>query len=196
MTPGMLALCLLAGYVLWRLFVVMPYQQVERRRLRRLIESGGELGKGDDPALAPCTTVPCVAKTPEEDFIEVAKDMFRRISSAYAAGDKKVLEDLVSPYVFERFCEAIDKRAADKMTMDFELADFERVEIERFTYRLNEVRVHFVTTQVNYMKNDRDEIVSGVFGRLRAVSDVWEFERRRDVMRAWKLVATQSESLL
>lgn len=196
MTPGTLALCLLAGYVLWRVFIVMPHQQVERRRLRRLIESGGTLQKGDDPALAPCTTVPSVAKTPEEDFILVAKDMFRRISSAYAAGDKKALEELVSPYVLERFSEAIDKRIADKLTMDFELGDFEQVEIERFTYRLNEVRVRFITTQVNYIKNDKDEIVSGIFGRLRAVSDVWEFERRHDVMRAWKLVATQSESLL
>lgn len=197
MTSGILALYCLCGYILWRLLIATPNRRARQKQLCRLIsaENTSEI-KETDPAEMPRTTVPTVAKTPEEDFIVTAKEMFLKIATAFAESDKKTLQDLLSPYVYERYCEAIDKRDGDKLKVDFQLANFEKVEIMRQTYRLNEVRVHFVTLQLNCLKNEKEEIVEGAFDKLRVVSDVWEFERRPDVVRGWKVCATQSESLL
>lgn len=177
---------ILVFYLGWRFYEVRHGRQKEAPKLRLISRKTGEvievnlLNDKGESVLQPIS--------PEEAFILLAKDMFTRIVHAFTTGEENQLKALVSPKVLTAFCQAIETRKKRNQHMDFTLVDFKEVKLlETNTDKVRQVA--FTTEQINLLKDEQGNVVSGDPMYVTTVKEVWTFEQQED--HAWRLIATK-----
>lgn len=130
-----------------------------------------------------------------EDFLSGARAAFAMIVEAFAAGDKRTLQPLLSEDVYHGFAQAIDARVAAAETLETELISVRSADLvdARMEGSVAHLTVRFRSDQVNLTKDSEGRIVDGDPNQVTDVTDEWTFARdtgSRDPN--WRLVATRS----
>lgn len=131
----------------------------------------------------------------KESFISGAKKAFEIIIEAFAKGDVKTLEMLVSKNLLKKFQEVIDKRSAEGLSAETDFIGFEKAEIisaQVSKSNIAKIMVEFVSEQVNLIKNKEGETIEGDDEFIQNITDKWTFERSLTSTNPnWLLVSTK-----
>ncbi|MDB5314849.1 MAG: hypothetical protein JWO24_693 [Rhodospirillales bacterium] len=125
-------------------------------------------------------------------FLSGAEGAFRMIVTAFAAGDRETLRNLLSPDTYAGFESAIAAREAAGDTQRTEIRGMHEVAIDNADLRGNaaSVTVRFISDQVNLTTGRDGSIASGAEAVVE-LNDVWTFQREiGSTDPTWKLVAT------
>lgn len=128
-------------------------------------------------------------------FLTGAKAAYEMIVTAFAAGDRKLLKDLLAKDVYEGFVAAIADRESRGETMESHFVSIERAEMQDATVRGRnaQLTVRFVSKLISVTRARDGSVVDGSPDTVADVTDVWTFARElgaRDPN--WKLVATEA----
>lgn len=128
-----------------------------------------------------------------KQFLEGGKAAYEMIVTAYAAGDRKSLRNLLDKEVYDSFEAAIGEREAAGHKVEFTFVGLSNIEfIEAELDKRNAVVTLRIDAEVVSITRDAEgEIVEGTPGQVVAIADEWTFMRNtksRDPN--WKLVAT------
>ena len=130
-----------------------------------------------------------------EDFLVGARVAFEMVLGAYSTGDRRTLENLLSPDVLGNFIRAIDEREKLGHVMEDTLVGIRRADIVEADLEGSNavVTVKFVSEQVNVIRDAEGQIASGNPNEVANVIDFWTFSRdTRSPDPNWLLVATRS----
>jgi predicted lipid-binding transport protein (Tim44 family) len=130
-------------------------------------------------------------------FLSGAQSAFEMVINAYAAGDGKTLNMLLSPEVYENFAGAIRSRELANNTQESTLVGIDSAELleAEMQDRIAVVTVKFATEQINATIDENDKVVDGDRNAVLKVTDIWTFARDSASNNPnWKLIATRSPS--
>ena len=118
------------------------------------------------------------------------------IVTAYAAGDRRALKNLLGREVYDGFDGAIRDRELKGETAETRFVSIDTAEIvgAEMRGRTAQVTVRFVSQLVSVTRDRNGAVVEGNPDKVTEVTDVWTFARdssSRDPN--WKLVATEAE---
>ena len=140
-----------------------------------------------DPSLEPDT------------FLNGAGRAYELIVSAFAAGNRKALKDLLSREVFDGFVAAIGEREARGEQVDQQFVGISKSDIVEAETKAGSavVTVRFVSQLITATRDKGGQIISGDSQKIKEVTDIWTFSRDISSKRAldnpnWRLVATQA----
>ncbi|QQR36589.1 Tim44 domain-containing protein [Devosia oryziradicis] len=128
-----------------------------------------------------------------KSFLDGAKQAYEMIVTAYAAGDRQTLKNLLEKDVFEGFQRAIAEREAAGQTVDFTFVGLPKVEISEAEYDRKNVliTVRFHAEVVSATRDKDGNLVEGNADQVQTIADEWTFARNpksRDPN--WKVVTT------
>ena len=128
-------------------------------------------------------------------FIEGAKSAYEMIVTAFAGGNREVLQNLLSPSVFEGFTAALAEREkrGEKITTTF--VSIGKVAIEEAALRgkAAEIKLHFTSEMITATRDKAGTVIDGSPDKVEQIDDIWTFVRdtgSRDPN--WKLAATET----
>lgn len=132
-----------------------------------------------------------------KSFLDGATQAYEMIVTAFAAGDRKTLKELLDKEVYEGFDTAISTREAEGNKVDFTFVGLPGIEITDagVDKRNASVTVKFDAQVVSATKDSEGKLVEGHPENTVDISDEWTFARptrARDPN--WKLVATNQLS--
>ncbi len=112
-------------------------------------------------------------------FLQGAQDAFVMIVEAYAAGDRKTLQEFLSPAVFKAFNAGIQQRENNLQKASVEIHSVRRAEITeaRLDGRDAHITVRFVADETNVLRDAAGAVVEGNPDRVRETIDIWTFSR-------------------
>ena len=127
-------------------------------------------------------------------FLDGAEKAFRMIVAAFAAGDRKTLQSLLSEETYRAFEQAIAAREAAGQTQLSTIHGIHGVTIEAAELRgsVATVTVKFVSDQTSLTQDRDGHPVTGT-DAVTEITDIWTFERNlsaRDP--AWRLISARS----
>lgn len=128
-------------------------------------------------------------------FLEGARGAYEYIVSAFAAGDRKTLKNLLSSDVYEGFNTAISDREKRKETVDFSFVGINKAKIVSASAinRMARVQVSFKSELIQAIMDEQGRIIEGDPNAVEEVTDIWTFERDTASNDPnWKLVATET----
>jgi predicted lipid-binding transport protein (Tim44 family) len=128
-------------------------------------------------------------------FVDGAKGAYEMIVTAFAAGDRRTLKDLLSKDVFDGFVAAIGDREKRGERVETTFVSIDKAEIIDAQLRGKSVQitVRFLSKLITATRDQAGTVVDGAPDKVVDVTDVWTFSRdagARDPN--WKLVATES----
>jgi predicted lipid-binding transport protein (Tim44 family) len=128
-------------------------------------------------------------------FSEGAKHAYEMIVTAFAAGDRKTLKDLLSREVYDGFVGAITDREKRGERIATTFVSIDRAEIvdAQLKGRVAQVTMRFLSKLITATYDKAGAVVDGSPEKVVDVTDVWTFSREagsRDPN--WKLIATES----
>ena len=126
-------------------------------------------------------------------FLEGAKGAYEMIVTAYAAGDRNMLRNLLARDVLESFTDAISEREKRKEQVDTTFVSLDNAKIEDVQIRDNsaQITVAFNSKLITATYDKDKKLIEGNPDKIEDVSDVWTFAR--DVGSNdpnWRLIAT------
>ena len=127
-------------------------------------------------------------------FLNGAENAFGMIVTAFAAGDRASLRNLLSDETFTAFDGAITAREQAQQTQRTEIraiqaATIEGAEVQGTTARIT---VRFVTDQINVTLDNKGNPVAGT-DAVTEITDLWTFERDLTSPNpAWRLIAART----
>jgi predicted lipid-binding transport protein (Tim44 family) len=134
-----------------------------------------------------------------EAFLKGAGMAYEMIVSAFAAGDRKALKELLTREVYDGFVSAISERdqRGEKVEQQFvgiKRADIVEAELKAGTAYLT---VRFVSELLTATLDKSGVVISGDPQKITDVTDIWTFSRDVSTPRArsnlnWRLEETQS----
>jgi predicted lipid-binding transport protein (Tim44 family) len=130
-----------------------------------------------------------------EEFISGARIAFEYILGAYAGGDAKALEPLLSADVFVNFNVSIREREEAGQTMEETLIGISKAELVEAEMEgtVAQITVKFVSDQVHALSDCDGNVVDGDPDKIVSVTDFWTFARdTRSRDPNWSLAATRS----
>ena len=133
----------------------------------------------------------------EKSFLGGAKEAFKIIVTAFAAGDKDTLAPLLSPDVFKTFSKTIDRRKKNQETVHFTLHRIRDAMVNQATLQGSQatVDVIFESDQAEFIKNAEGTVIEGDEDHIIEVRDVWSFTRDLNAPNPnWSLVAVRAEA--
>jgi predicted lipid-binding transport protein (Tim44 family) len=127
-------------------------------------------------------------------FLDGAEKAFRMIVSAFAAGDRATLKNLLSDDTYHAFEQAITSREAAGQTQVSTIHAIHSATIEGAELRgsVASITVRFVSDQTSLTRDKDGHPIVGT-DAVTEITDIWTFERNlgaRDP--AWRLVAARS----
>jgi predicted lipid-binding transport protein (Tim44 family) len=129
-----------------------------------------------------------------DGFLEGAKAAHEIIARAYADGDRKTLQPLLSDDVYRGFDDAIGARERSGAKVEFSFVGLKQATLEEVSLRsgrIAEITVKFVSDLISATRDAAGAVIDGAAGAVREVTDVWTFARdTRSGDPNWKLVAT------
>tara|TARA_R110000824_G_scaffold118960_14_gene271943 strand:+ start:61272 stop:62012 length:741 start_codon:yes stop_codon:yes gene_type:complete len=129
-------------------------------------------------------------------FITGAKAAYEMIVTAFANGERKALQPLLAPHVYESFEGVIADRESRGETVEQTFIGITKSDLTAATLADNRARltVRFVSELTACTKNADGVVIEGDPVTVRKVTDIWTFERDVTVSDPnWRLVATGSE---
>ena len=167
-------------------------------------QAGADAGDGSaaalpSPASAPAEGISEIKRADKrfdiQAFLTGAHMSFEMVLGAFAAGERKQLESLLSPEVFANFSQAIKEREESGESIDDSLVGIRSADmVEAYMEgRTAHVTVKFVSDQVSVVRNGSGDVIEGDPAHTTEVTDFWTFARdvrSRDLN--WTLVATRS----
>jgi len=133
----------------------------------------------------------------EKSFLVGAKEAFKIIVTAFAAGEKETLSPLLSPDVFKTFSKTIDQRKKNNETVHFTLHNLRDAMIHQATLRGSQatVDVIFESDQSEFIKDAAGHLIDGDADHIVEVRDIWSFARDLKAPNPnWTLVAVRAGS--
>lgn len=189
MTFETLALGLLAGYFIWRLYrSIFKETQHQPNKIRLVSKQTGEVL---EMLVLPQNKATTKKEWNEGDFINESKLMFQSIMTAYSNDKLKDVKSLMTSDVYTALEKDIDLRRQNKMTMDFSLVCFDEVNISYKSKDMSEITISFITEQINLLKDENGTVIEGDPMSIATVTDTWSF--RKLSHQNWVLFATQSQ---
>jgi predicted lipid-binding transport protein (Tim44 family) len=136
---------------------------------------------GTDPSFGP------------KAFLEGAKQAYEMVLTAFAAGDRKTLKNLLEKDVYDGFEQAMTERESRGEKVDFTFVGLPKVEISHAVLdkRNALVTVQFHAEVVSATRSADGTLIDGNAEQVKGIADEWTFARSpksRDPN--WKLVAT------
>jgi predicted lipid-binding transport protein (Tim44 family) len=128
-----------------------------------------------------------------DSFLSGATKAYELINMAFAKGDKKSLQSLLSRDVMKDFANDIDRRTAASEQMAWQLVKVESAKLEDASLVGNGARiaVHFVSSVISSTIDKEGKTIEGHLTAIEKVEDIWSFERAVNASDPnWKLVAT------
>ncbi|MGA2792262.1 MAG: Tim44/TimA family putative adaptor protein [Roseiarcus sp.] len=147
------------------------------------VAAGLDAIAGADPSFSP------------EGFLSGARSAYEMIVTAFAAGDRKTLGNLLAPDVMDNFSKAIDARLARNETMETTLVAIDSAMFE--DARLNggtaQISVRFATKLVSNTRDKAGVVTEGSADSVVDHLDVWTFSRDTGSRNPnWRLSATET----
>lgn len=138
---------------------------------------------GDDPTSVQATLFQMATMDANFDagqFVSNAKEAYRMVVEAFAAGDKELLKDLLVDHVYDAFDEAIDARDKAGETMDNEIraikiADITAASLDKKAQAT--ITVKFTSEQMRVIKDKKGDIIDGNEDYARTLVDEWSFTK-------------------
>lgn len=130
-----------------------------------------------------------------EGFIAGAKTAYEMIVTAFAAGDRQMLRNLLDQDVYESFVTAIAGRESRGEKMKTTLVSINKVGVDDVSLRdrTAQLTLRFASKLVSVTENGAGAIIEGSPERVVDMIDIWTFARdSRSTDPNWKLVATQT----
>ncbi len=164
-------------------------QQPPAERWKDIAEAGSPVAAGLDAI---------VAADPDFDakhFITGGRAAYEMIVTAFAAGDRRQLRNLLSREVFDGFDAAIGERERKSETAEtrFVSIDGSTITAAELRNRTAQITVRFVSKLVSATRDRSGAVIDGSADKVTDVTDVWTFARdisSRDPN--WKVVATEA----
>lgn len=131
-----------------------------------------------------------------KEFLAGASMAYEMIVMAFADGDRKTLENLLSREVYEGFAAVLDDRAKNGETVRTNFVGIEDINYDSAELRDHEAHITVnVTSQlITSTVNGDGELIDGDAEAVVEVKDCWTFARdTRSSNPNWKLVATESD---
>ena len=128
-----------------------------------------------------------------DGFLAGAAKAYEMINVAFAKGDKKALQSLLSRDVMKDFAGEIERRTAASEKMTWQLVKVESTKLQDASLvgNLARLSVHFATSVISATTDNENKVVEGHLTAIEKVEDVWSFERAINSSDPnWKLVAT------
>lgn len=132
-------------------------------------------------------------------FLQGAGLAYEMIVSAFAAGQKKQLKDLLSRDVYDGFVTAINEREGRGERIEQQFVGIRKSDIVEAELRDGsaQITVRFLSELISATYDGQDELIIGDATKIRDVTDIWTFSRDVSSSRAlanpnWRLVATQA----
>lgn len=128
-------------------------------------------------------------------FMSGARAAYEMIISAFAAGDKKTLQPLLSDEVFKSFAGVVDTRAKNKQTIEQTFIGINKSSVSgaALTDRIAEITIKFVSELISVTKNADGAVIEGDPNLVFKVTDIWTFSRdTKSSDPNWRVSATVS----
>jgi predicted lipid-binding transport protein (Tim44 family) len=126
-------------------------------------------------------------------FLAGAAKAYEMINVAFAKGDKKALQSLLSRDLMKDFAMDIDRRSAAAEKMAWQLIKVESTKLQDASLVGNLARlvVLFRSSVISASTDLDGKVIEGHLTAIEKVDDVWSFERSINASDPnWKLVAT------
>jgi len=131
-----------------------------------------------------------------EHFANGAKQAYEMIVTAYAEGNREMLNNLLSQDVFEGFEDAMDNRDERGEKVDQSFVGINRCDITEAELTNNgdaNVTLKFLSQLITATMNSAGQVISGDPQKIQEVTDIWTFSRNVGADNPnWRLVATQA----
>ncbi len=117
------------------------------------------------------------------------------VVAAFASGDRKTLQNLLAPDVFDSFAAALAERAkrGESVATTFVSMDDAKIEEAGLSGHTARITVRFISKLITATRNEAGALVDGNPDQVVDMNDVWSFARETDARDLnWKLVATES----
>ncbi|HQT84453.1 MAG: preprotein translocase subunit Tim44 [Acidiphilium sp. 37-64-53] len=127
-------------------------------------------------------------------FVDSAEASFRRIVTAFAAGDLTTLRSLLTPTVYATFEHAITQRAEAGETQQTEIKQIVEASIDEAEMLGDHavIVVRFVSDQENFTRDRAGQVIAGTEA-VTEIVDLWSFERSVNGSDPiWRLAAARS----
>jgi predicted lipid-binding transport protein (Tim44 family) len=128
-------------------------------------------------------------------FIAGARAAYEMVVTAFAAGDRRQLRNLLSRDVYDGFDAHIGERESRSETVEtkFVSIDSSAITAAELRNRTAQITVRFVSKLVSATRDQSGNVIDGNAEKVTDVTDVWTFARdisSRDPN--WKVVATET----
>ena len=158
-------------------------------RWRGVAETGSTVAAGFDAIFAEDKTFDA------NIFVAGARGAYEMVVTAFAAGDRRSLKNLLSREVYEGFETAIKDREGRGETVETRFVSIDKADITAAELRARtaHITVRFVSQLVSATRDSNGAVIDGSPDKVTDVTDVWTFARdtnSRDPN--WKLVATEA----
>lgn len=164
------------------------------RQARRLETEIAQLAHGDEKLAAGLKAIAEVDSSfRPKSFLEGAKTAYEMIVTAFAAGDRATLKNLLEKDVYDGFERVIRDREAAGRKVDFTFVGLPKVEISEaeLDKRMALVTIRFHAEVVSATRDADGELIEGNADQVSTIADEWTFARNtRSRDPNWKLVAT------
>ena len=128
-----------------------------------------------------------------QPFLDGAKAAYEIIVTAFAAGNRAALQNLLAGHVFDSFAAALAERErrGEKVETTFVSIDEAVIEDAELRSRSAEITLRFVAQMITATRDKTGAVIDGSADKVVEISDVWTFARdigSRDPN--WKLIST------
>ena len=121
-----------------------------------------------------------------KSFLEGAKQAYEMIVTAFAAGDRATLKNLLEKDVFDGFQRAITDREAAGQKIDFTFVGLPKVEFSdaEFDKKNVLVTIRFHAEVVSATRDKDGNLVEGNADQVQTIADEWTFARNPEIARS------------
>lgn len=129
------------------------------------------------------------------EFLVGARTAFEMIVEGFAAGDRKLLSNLLNKEVYGNFEQSIADREKDSLILENTLIRIVDCQIIEGSVDGSDVfiTVKIISEQINVTRNNDGNTVDGDPEHITTITDIWTFSRNtNDKDPNWELVATRS----
>lgn len=128
-----------------------------------------------------------------DSFMQGSKGAYEMVFDAFAKGDRKTLEFLLSDDVYQEFESAIAAREEAENNLETTLISVDTKGITNVDLdgTIARISVTFISEQVSVTRNDEGDVVDGDPSAIIEVNDEWTFERDMTSRNPnWKVIET------
>lgn len=115
----------------------------------------------------------------KKDFLKGAEIAYETILTAFANGDLKKLEGLLTPSMDDNFSIAIEARNKDKIKSEFTFIGIKELSVQKYEKVKDDLfaTVKFVAEVISVKKDKDNKIIEGNPDKIKFVTDVWMFTK-------------------